>query len=91
MNASDLILTRSGYSSIMDLVQLGKNAILVPTPGQTEQEYLGHHLQEMNWMLTIPQKNFNLKKAIQKFQASKLTLPPNAATNIGEGYRRINK
>jgi UDP-N-acetylglucosamine transferase subunit ALG13 len=75
MNTSDLILSRSGYSSIMDLVQLGKNAILVPTFGQTEQEYLGNHLQEMNWMFTVPQKNFNLKKAIQQFQKSKLTLP----------------
>jgi UDP-N-acetylglucosamine transferase subunit ALG13 len=75
MNASDLIITRSGYSSIMDLVQLVRNAILVPTPGQAEQEYLGNHMQEMNWMVCVPQKNFNLKKAIQFFRASKLTLP----------------
>jgi predicted glycosyltransferase len=75
MNTSDLILTRSGYSSIMDLVQLGKNAILVPTSGQTEQEYLGDHLQEMKWMLSIPQKKFDLKKAIQQFRTSKLMQP----------------
>jgi UDP-N-acetylglucosamine transferase subunit ALG13 len=75
MNTSDFILSRSGYSSIMDLVQLGKNAILIPTSGQTEQEYLGDHLQEMNWMFTVPQKNFNLKKTLQQFQASKLTSP----------------
>jgi UDP:flavonoid glycosyltransferase YjiC (YdhE family) len=75
LNSSDLILTRSGYSSIMDLVQLGKNAILVPTSGQTEQEYLGKHLHEMNWMFTVPQKNLNLKKAIQQFRSSHLTLP----------------
>jgi UDP-N-acetylglucosamine transferase subunit ALG13 len=75
MNTSDFILSRSGYSSIMDLVQLGKNAILIPTSGQTEQEYLGDHLQEMNWMFTVPQKNFNLKKTLQQFQACKLTSP----------------
>ena len=75
MNASDLIITRSGYSGIMDLVQLGRNAILVPTPGQAEQEYLGNHMEEMNWMVCVSQKNFNLKKAIQNFRARKLTLP----------------
>ncbi|MCB0400467.1 MAG: glycosyltransferase [Flavobacteriales bacterium] len=40
MLKSKRVLCRSGYSSIMDLVTLGKSAILIPTPGQTEQEYL---------------------------------------------------
>ncbi|ULQ55764.1 glycosyl transferase family 28 [Flavihumibacter rivuli] len=34
------IVSRSGYSTIMDLLPLGKDCIMVPTPGQTEQEYL---------------------------------------------------
>ena len=72
---SEIIITRSGYSSIMDLIRIQRNAVLVPTPGQTEQEYLGLHMQEMNWMLTVQQKNFNLKKAIESFKAAKLTLP----------------
>lgn len=37
---SQYILCRSGYSTIMDLYFLGRKAILVPTPGQTEQSYL---------------------------------------------------
>ncbi len=77
LNASELILTRSGYSSIMDLIRLERNAILVPTPGQTEQEYLGVHLQEMNWMINVSQKNFNIIEAIQKFRQCRLRLPPN--------------
>ena len=83
MNASDLIVTRSGYSSIMDLVQLARNGILVPTPGQAEQEYLGNHMQEMNWMVCVPQKNFNLKKAILKFRGSILTLPQKEEPQLG--------
>jgi len=35
-----LIICRSGYSSIMDLEALNKKALFIPTPGQTEQEYL---------------------------------------------------
>jgi hypothetical protein len=38
--ASRTVLCRSGYSTIMDLALLNAKAIFVPTPGQTEQEYL---------------------------------------------------
>lgn len=38
------VVCRSGYSTIMDLVRLNKPALLIPTPGQTEQEYLGRML-----------------------------------------------
>lgn len=38
------VISRSGYSSIMDYKVMRKSAILIPTPGQTEQEYLAKHL-----------------------------------------------
>ena len=43
---ADEIICRSGYSSIMDLHALGKlkNATLIPTPGQSEQEYLSEYI-----------------------------------------------
>jgi len=44
IHRSRYIICRSGYSTIQDLYALGKKAILVPTPGQTEQEYLAMHL-----------------------------------------------
>jgi hypothetical protein len=40
MNRSRLVICRAGYTSLMDLVLMDKKAILIPTPGQTEQEYL---------------------------------------------------
>ncbi len=46
MKASELIICRSGYSTIMDVVCLQKRAFVVPTPGQTEQEYLARSLAE---------------------------------------------
>ncbi len=66
MNASRLILCRSGYSSIMDLARLNKNAILVPTPGQGEQLYLAKHFKEQKIFYSTEQKNFNLKEALEK-------------------------
>ena len=69
------IIARSGYSTIMDLVKLKKNAILVPTPGQTEQEYLGDYLHRRKWMICIPQNKFDLNSAINDFQQSRLKIP----------------
>jgi predicted glycosyltransferase len=46
---SSLIIMRSGYSSVMDLMRLGKRALLIPTPGQTEQEYIGDYLQKFGF------------------------------------------
>lgn len=45
MAEADLLVSRCGYSTIMDIVQLRLPSILVPTPGQGEQEYLSTHLQ----------------------------------------------
>ena len=46
LNKSKLVMSRSGYTTIMDLVALRKAAILIPTPGQPEQEFLAEHLSE---------------------------------------------
>ena len=60
------IICRSGYSTLMDLQKLKvdfKNIILVPTPGQTEQEYLANYLSKKFGTRTINQKQlkqFNL-------------------------------
>lgn len=40
MAESEIIVTHSGYSSVMDLFTIGRSAVLIPTYGQTEQEYL---------------------------------------------------
>lgn len=44
LNRSKMVLCRAGYSSVMDLAALEKRAILIPTSGQSEQEYLAEHL-----------------------------------------------
>jgi hypothetical protein len=38
---AELIVSRTGYTTLMDLAHLGRSALVVPTPGQAEQEYLG--------------------------------------------------
>ena len=60
----------------MDLVKLGKNAILVPTPGQTEQEYLAKYLLKKKFFYSVEQDKFSLQKVIEDasiFQTSSAT------------------
>ncbi|MEO6329049.1 MAG: glycosyltransferase [Ginsengibacter sp.] len=64
---ADVIICRSGYTTIMDLVKLNKRAILVPTPGQAEQEYLGRYLTEKKMFLSTKQKPFNLIASLEQF------------------------
>ncbi len=53
---ADCIVCRSGYTSLMDLATLQISAILVPTPGQPEQEYLARHWEE-HWGWTTVQQD----------------------------------
>lgn len=61
---SQLVVCRAGYSGIMDLVALKKNALLIPTPGQTEQEYLAKYLQQKGVFYSVAQDELNLEKAL---------------------------
>ncbi len=62
INKSALIISRSGYSTIMDLATLQKKAFFIPTPGQTEQEYLATHLNELQIAPFCKQNDFTLSK-----------------------------
>lgn len=57
LRSSDRIISRSGYTTIMELISLGCTAIIIPTPGQTEQEYLASYLEEKGWFISVLQKN----------------------------------
>jgi len=63
---SEIIISRPGYSTVMDLAMLGKKAIFVPTPGQTEQEYLADHFSEKKIAYSVSQKRFDLKTALKE-------------------------
>lgn len=46
LNESEVIISKAGYTTLMELYSLGKKAILMPTHGQFEQEYLAKHIKE---------------------------------------------
>lgn len=73
INESELIICRSGYTSIMDLAKLNKNAFFIPTPGQFEQEYLAKRLTELKIVPSCKQNDFSLDhiKDITHFEGLK--------------------
>ncbi|MBN1198417.1 MAG: hypothetical protein JXA23_03620 [Bacteroidales bacterium] len=60
-----VVICRSGYSSIMDIAAMGKKAIFIPTPGQTEQEYLARYLKSKKIYFSMSQKEFDLIYALE--------------------------
>ena len=60
LNQSNVIISRSGYSTIMDLLALGKKAFFIPTPGQNEQEYLAEICEKKGIAPFSTQQDFSL-------------------------------
>ena len=52
----------------MDLAELRKKALIIPTPGQTEQEYLADYLAEKGMFLSCSQRDFDLSAALPKLE-----------------------
>jgi UDP-N-acetylglucosamine:LPS N-acetylglucosamine transferase len=65
-NSSHKIICRSGYSTLMDLYALGLKALLIPTPGQTEQEYLAGYWQKKFGYNSLEQNEVS-KERIESF------------------------
>jgi uncharacterized protein (TIGR00661 family) len=72
---SKFVICRSGYSSIMDLIRMGKKALLIPTPGQTEQINIAEHLHEKGWFAVVSQNDLDLSMADQLIASAQTPLP----------------
>ena len=69
ITSSDSIITRAGYTTLMELVSLNCTALIIPTPGQTEQEYLAEYLSEKGWFYTLSQDEIKAGMSIRKEKA----------------------
>lgn len=68
LSKASTVVCRSGYSTLMDLAVLGKGAVLIPTPGQTEQEYLAQYWSKQKGYVMQTQHELNLADAIRQLQ-----------------------
>ncbi len=86
---SKIIISRCGYSTVMDLVKLQKKAILIPTPGQTEQEYLAKYLHAQQLFYSINQQDFSLQEAVNNvvcFEFKQSMVKQDDFENILDGF-----
>jgi len=67
MNRSKIIITRSGYTTIMELANIEhKKGLFIPTPGCLEQEYLSQRYMDKKWFYSIAQDKLNLTEDIKE-------------------------
>ncbi len=92
MQQSEVVFARSGYSTIMDLITIQQKAILIPTPGQTEQEYLAEYLFKKNIFFTARQDEFILEKAViasHEFKYSNIHIQPSYTSVLSAWLKEI--
>jgi UDP:flavonoid glycosyltransferase YjiC (YdhE family) len=74
MNRAKFIICRSGYTSIMEIAELEKQrALFIPTPGQTEQEYLSWYYEKKGWFHSQSQYRLDLPEDIRHAQQPRYT------------------
>lgn len=89
IQASKYIIARSGYSTIMDLICLKRSAILVPTPGQTEQEYLAEYYKSRKMFVIANQNTLNIYDAISQLSVYSWIYHYNAEENLELELERV--
>ena len=89
LNQSELIICRSGYTTVMDLTKIGKKAFFIPTPGQSEQEYLANRFKKMGIAPFADQDNFSLKQLSQVKHYPGLSTSIISSTESGIDLRRF--
>jgi UDP-N-acetylglucosamine transferase subunit ALG13 len=70
LNRARLVMTRSGYTTLMELAGLGRKALFVATPGQSEQEYLARFHRERGNVWSVEQKRLDLPRDLERARAA---------------------
>ena len=81
---SETVISRSGYTTIMDLAKMNKKAFFIPTPGQYEQIYLAERLQSYGYTLYCKQDDFSIEKLEEVDTYNGLSITDEEAINFPE-------
>jgi UDP-N-acetylglucosamine transferase subunit ALG13 len=71
LNRARLVMTRSGYTTLMELAGLGRKALFVATPGQSEQEYLARFHRERGHVWSVAQKHLDIPRDLERARAAR--------------------
>jgi uncharacterized protein (TIGR00661 family) len=86
------VVARSGYSTVMDMKALQRKVIFIPTPGQTEQEYLAHRLKDRGIAIFMKQNEFDLQYALAESEKyTGFTADNQDDSYLANAFSRIEK
>ena len=83
LNRARVIVTRSGYTTLMELAELGKRALFVPTPGQSEQEYLARFHRSRGHAWATTQRTLDIPNDVQHAQRASGMPRISSAKSVG--------
>jgi UDP-N-acetylglucosamine:LPS N-acetylglucosamine transferase len=83
LNRAKLVMTRSGYTTLMELAALGRRALFVATPGQSEQEYLARFHRDKGYVWSEEQKHLDLLRDLERARAAAGIPRMDAAASVG--------
>ena len=89
LNRAKFVVCRSGYTTVMELVALKKSALMIPTPGQTEQEYLARHYQSTGIFHIAMQDGLDLLSELNKIQHSVIPAMDHIPINDTKAFRHL--
>lgn len=91
MNRAKFIICRSGYTTMMELAELGKkHGLFMPTPGQPEQEYLSKYYMDKGWFYSTSQYKLDIVEDIEKTSDYKgFPVMSKSADNARRLYREL--
>jgi UDP-N-acetylglucosamine transferase subunit ALG13 len=83
LNRARLVMTRSGYTTLMELAGLGRKALFVATPGQSEQEYLARFHRERGHVWSVDQKHLDIPRDLERAMSTRGIPRMDATASIG--------
>jgi len=91
LNRAKFIVCRSGYTTMMELAEIQKrHGLFVPTPGQTEQEYLSAYYRKNGWFLSQSQYHLDLPSDVAAAQQfSGFPVMPSTKQNVCRLYEEV--
>ncbi|MEQ8705140.1 MAG: glycosyl transferase family 28 [Phaeodactylibacter sp.] len=86
---ASVLIGRPGYSSLMDWGAAGKKALCIPTPGQTEQEYLAQRLLADGRIAVQQQGSLQLGEGIREARHSRGLSAPDSGSLLQQNLQRF--
>lgn len=80
---ADWVISRGGYSTVMDMAYLGAKCVFVPTPGQYEQVVLARDLATAGYAVSIPANRLSVKTLLDAFNKN-VALPRPESSGVLE-------